>query len=173
MFSDINAISSAVELTRLQSGRYPTTDEGFQSVVDAGFLKRRPRDPWGTPYQYRSPGIRNPESYDVWSYGSDGLEGGEGLAADYGNWEQPEYLNNIYRERVEAVEGGNRILKYMGGAIGAMLFGVLYYLGGFVRRYVRSRAIWLSLRRDRWWDLWLFSVAGALLAQLVVPQIAV
>ena len=42
-----------------------------------------PLDPWGSPYQYMFPGSRNPDSYDLWSCGPDGMNGTED---DIGNW---------------------------------------------------------------------------------------
>ena len=52
-----------------------------------GYLKSIPVDPWGTPYQYLNPGVHSADgSYDLYSLGADGLPGGEGNAADIGNW---------------------------------------------------------------------------------------
>ena len=42
-----------------------------------------PPDPWGNPFQYEFPGRRNPDSYDLWSFGPDGVNG---TADDIGNW---------------------------------------------------------------------------------------
>ena len=50
-----------------------------------GYIRRLPEDPWGKPYQYRSPGEHG--RVDIYSLGADGLEGGEGIDADLGNWE--------------------------------------------------------------------------------------
>jgi general secretion pathway protein G len=49
-----------------------------------GYLERLPRDPWGNPYQYLSPGLRG--EVDVFSFGADGVAGGEGFDADIGSW---------------------------------------------------------------------------------------
>ena len=43
-----------------------------------------PADPWGTPYQYKSPGDHG--EYDLWSHGSNGVAGGDGEAADVTSW---------------------------------------------------------------------------------------
>ena len=77
--------------------RFPTTDEGLKALVEtpAGdsrkwrgpYIEHLLNDPWGSPYQYRCPGIHNPSSFDLWSRGADGADGGEGDAADIGNWE--------------------------------------------------------------------------------------
>ena len=49
-----------------------------------GYVERLPKDPWGNDYQYQYPG-QNME-FDIWSFGSDGQSGGEGLDKDIGNW---------------------------------------------------------------------------------------
>lgn len=66
--------------------RYPTNDEGINILtvpsdkfVD-GLLSKKPRDPWGSSYQYNSPGRNGP--YEVICYGADGREGGEGAERD-------------------------------------------------------------------------------------------
>jgi len=80
-------------------GDYPSTAEGLQALVTAPAGKadrwRGPyvvgdktkifTDPWGTPYQYRYPGIHNKNKPDVWSKGPDGRNG---TADDIGNWLQ-------------------------------------------------------------------------------------
>ncbi|WP_442889259.1 type II secretion system protein GspG [Congregicoccus parvus] len=81
---------------RFACGRYPTTDEGFLALVVCPESMREvwtgpyldlsrpevPKDPWGRPYQYCSPGIKNLSTYDVWSLGPDGIVS----ADDIGNW---------------------------------------------------------------------------------------
>jgi general secretion pathway protein G len=76
--------------------RYPGTDEGLKVLVEAPpgddkkwrgpYVKQLRPDPWGNPYQYRSPGTRHTSSFDLWSRGSDSADGGEGQGADIGNW---------------------------------------------------------------------------------------
>lgn len=92
--SDIGAIESALSLYRLDNHKYPTTDGGLEALVDKpadapawkedGYLQRLPIDPWGKPYQYLNPGVHG--SIDIFSYGADGADGGEGANADIGNW---------------------------------------------------------------------------------------
>lgn len=92
--SDIGAIEAALDLYRLDNHRYPSTDEGLEALIDkpadapawkeGGYIKKLPNDPWGNPYQYLNPGIHS--SIDVFSYGADGAEGGDGESADIGNW---------------------------------------------------------------------------------------
>lgn len=82
--ADLATIEQALELYRLDTGRYPATGEGLQALGVGGtagpLLKSLPADPWGKPYQYQAPGQQR--AYDLWSWGSDGQKGGEGNAAD-------------------------------------------------------------------------------------------
>jgi general secretion pathway protein G len=93
----IRTIDSALKLYRLDNFQYPTTDQGLEALVepptsppeprnwkDGGYLERLPEDPWGNEYVYLSPGERG--EFDLYSLGADGQPGGEGLAADIGNW---------------------------------------------------------------------------------------
>lgn len=97
--SDIAAVGSALELYRLDNLRYPTTEQGLAALVTRpttdpapanyatnGYIDRLPRDPWGQPYQYLSPGVHG--QYDVFTYGADGTTGGSGADADIGSWDQ-------------------------------------------------------------------------------------
>ena len=89
---DIRTIETAVNLYRLDKLTYPTMDEGLDALVTpAGsaaqsYLPRLPVDPWNRPYHYRIPGQRGGD-FDVFTYGADGQEGGEGIDADIGNWD--------------------------------------------------------------------------------------
>ncbi|MFC3945244.1 type II secretion system major pseudopilin GspG [Pseudomonas gingeri] len=96
--TDIQAIGTALEMYRLDNFNYPSTQQGLEALVRKplgtpepgnwnphGYLKHLPVDPWGTPYQYLSPGTRA-KGYDLYSFGADGVSGGEELAADIGNW---------------------------------------------------------------------------------------
>ncbi len=78
-------LASAVDLYYLDTGRYPTTEEGFGALVrrpasaatwNGPYLKTTsvPKDPWGHDYLYRAPGQNGP--YDVGSLGPEGREGG-------------------------------------------------------------------------------------------------
>ena len=94
--ADIATIEGALDLYRLQLGTMPTTAQGLAALrsppqgVDAaryqpgGYIKKLEDDPWGRPYLYASPGQHG--EADVWSYGRDGKEGGEGVDADIGSW---------------------------------------------------------------------------------------
>jgi len=89
-------LESALERFNVHMDRYPTAEEGLKALVEAPsaedkkwrgpYIKLLRPDPWGNPYQYRSPGIHHATSFDVWSRGADGADGGEGEAADIGNW---------------------------------------------------------------------------------------
>jgi general secretion pathway protein G len=94
---DVQAIEAALNLYRLDNHAYPGTDQGLKALVEkpagepaapnwkaGGYLDRVPQDPWGREYQYLNPGLHG--EIDVWSYGADGREGGEGVNADLGNW---------------------------------------------------------------------------------------
>jgi general secretion pathway protein G len=87
----IQSFAGALNLFHLDAGRYPSSAEGLAALVrptagvpgwNGPYLKGGtvPKDPWGTPYVYRSPGQHG--SYDLMSYGADGREGGTGPAAD-------------------------------------------------------------------------------------------
>ena len=62
----------------------PGGDPPANNWKPGGYMKKLPKDPWGSPYQYLSPGTRG--EYDLFSYGADGRPGGDGNAADIGNW---------------------------------------------------------------------------------------
>ncbi|NNB53316.1 type II secretion system major pseudopilin GspG [Pseudomonas fragi] len=96
--TDIQAIATALEMYRLDTFSYPSTQQGLEALSKRpaggpaaknwnpqGYLKSLPLDPWGMPYQYLNPGMRS-TGYDLLSFGSDGMPGGEGYAADIGNW---------------------------------------------------------------------------------------
>ncbi len=95
--SDLAVISQALELYRLDNFRYPSTAQGLQALVSApssepvpanysasGYIDRLPVDPWGAEYQYLSPGVHG--EFDVFTFGADGVAGGEGVNADIGTW---------------------------------------------------------------------------------------
>nr|WP_277753729.1 type II secretion system major pseudopilin GspG [Sphingomonas oligophenolica] len=96
--ADIAQIEGGLELYKLQNLSYPTTAQGINALVTApagladpsryqrgGYLKKLPNDPWGKPYLYAAPGQHG--EADVWTFGADGKEGGEGIDADIGNWQ--------------------------------------------------------------------------------------
>ena len=84
--ADVATLEQGVEMYRLNKLRYPSAAEGLQAVTAEGYVKRLPKDPWGNEYRYAAPG-RDGRAFDIYSYGADGREGGEGQDADIGNWD--------------------------------------------------------------------------------------
>jgi general secretion pathway protein G len=97
---DIQNLETALKLYKLDTGMYPTTDQGLQALVekpetgnvprkwkDGGYLEksRVPKDPWGNEFIYLSPGLKG--DFDIISYGLDGVPGGEKENKDINNWE--------------------------------------------------------------------------------------
>ena len=94
---DIRALEASLQMYRLDNFAYPSTQQGLEALVSkpggdppprnwrsGGYMSKLPKDPWGYEYQYLQPGAKG--EYDLFSYGSDGRPGGEGAAADVGNW---------------------------------------------------------------------------------------
>ena len=80
----------ALDTYRMNHSRYPTTDQGLEALTsppgrDRGYIDNIPKDAWNNEFQYRSPGLQG--DYDLYSLGRDGQEGGEGIDADIGNWQ--------------------------------------------------------------------------------------
>lgn len=88
---DLLALQSALDLYKLDNGRYPTTDQGLDALVkkpttspipanwkSEGYLQQLPSDPWGEAYQY----VNDDEKLKIWSYGPKGKEGN----SEIGNW---------------------------------------------------------------------------------------
>ncbi|HXH60060.1 MAG TPA: type II secretion system major pseudopilin GspG [Fimbriimonadaceae bacterium] len=85
--SDIATMARQVEAFRIDCDRYPTTDEGLQALRvqpsdvqgwKGPYLdKDVPEDPWHHPYIYESPGPDGEDSFVIYSYGADGVEGGD------------------------------------------------------------------------------------------------
>lgn len=90
----IDQLNGALGLFRFDVGRYPTTAEGLQALIQnpgipnwsGPYLDKNsiPKDPWGRDYQYRSPGVHG--DYDLYSLGADGVEGGDSDNADITSW---------------------------------------------------------------------------------------
>lgn len=83
--ADIASLEQGVELFRIERRRVPSAEEGLQALVDEGHVRRLRNDPWGNPYRYAAPG-RDGRPFDIYSFGADGREGGEGENADIGTW---------------------------------------------------------------------------------------
>jgi general secretion pathway protein G len=104
--SQIELLSLALSQYRLDSDQFPTTDQGLAALREqptigdatgeaprnwrGPYLARVvPLDPWARPYVYVSPGAHNPKSFDLYTLGRDGREGGEGEDADVTSWAGP------------------------------------------------------------------------------------
>jgi len=93
--AQIELLSTALDTFRLEVGRYPTTDEGLDSLMrkpssadrwDGPYLRKEvPLDPWQKPYIYKSPGDHG--AFDLVSFGADGAPGGDGNNRDVTSWE--------------------------------------------------------------------------------------
>ena len=93
--AQIEMIGTALDTFRLDIGRYPNSQEGLSALRDhpsgvdrwdGPYLKKDvPKDGWGNPFIYRSPGERDP--YELLSYGADGVAGGGGIDSDLKSWE--------------------------------------------------------------------------------------
>jgi len=93
--TQIDNFKAALNMFEVDCGRYPTTEEGLQALIEQppgveGWKQpyiegKVPSDPWGNPYLYRCPGLHNHEEFDLFSYGPDGKPG---TADDIDNWSQ-------------------------------------------------------------------------------------
>ncbi|WP_339897191.1 type II secretion system major pseudopilin GspG [uncultured Gilvimarinus sp.] len=92
----IRDFESALEIYSLDTGRFPTSEQGLEALVanpgnvtgwNGPYLKRNelPQDPWNNNYHYRFPGEQ--AEFDIYSFGADGKAGGEGDNEDIGNWQ--------------------------------------------------------------------------------------
>ncbi|MFH1495983.1 MAG: type II secretion system major pseudopilin GspG [Pseudomonadota bacterium] len=92
----IEEFGVTLDLYKLETGRYPSSQEGLQALVqqpsgvsgwNGPYLKKKsvPKDPWGNEYRYVSPGQHS--NYDISAMGADGKEGGEGESRDINSWE--------------------------------------------------------------------------------------
>lgn len=92
--AQIDALEKALDQYRLDVGRYPSSEQGLDALMarpadesrwQGPYLKKAvPMDPWGHPYQYKSPGEHG--EFDLYSFGKDGQPGGSDESADITNW---------------------------------------------------------------------------------------
>jgi len=92
--AQIDALEKALDHYRLDVGHYPNSESGLSALMkrppaenswQGPYLRKEvPMDPWGNPYHYVFPGEHG--EFDLFSLGKDGKPGGEGEAADIGNW---------------------------------------------------------------------------------------
>jgi general secretion pathway protein G len=94
--TDVNNLVQALKLYKLDNQRYPSSEQGLQALVAKPtvgaipgnwkpYLDKLPNDPWGRAYQYANPGLKG--EIDVYSFGADGVIGGEGKNAEIGSWQ--------------------------------------------------------------------------------------
>ena len=94
--TDVASLMGQLKLYKLDNGQFPTSEQGLQALASkptAGpvppnwkpYVDKLPSDPWGHPYQYANPGLKG--EIDVYSFGADGVVGGEGDNADIGSWQ--------------------------------------------------------------------------------------
>ena len=94
-YLQIEELSTALEMYRLEIDAYPATDQGLAVLVqkpaaaqkwNGPYLRKAvvPKDPWGRDYRYRHPGEHG--AFDLYSLGADNAEGGDGENADVVNW---------------------------------------------------------------------------------------
>ncbi|MEN1728257.1 MAG: type II secretion system major pseudopilin GspG [Pseudomonadota bacterium] len=94
---DVQALVTALNMYKLDNFQYPSTEQGLDALIRqpsgqppaanwkaGGYIDGLPNDPWGRPYQYLNPGLKG--EIDVWSFGANGMPGGEGDNAEIGNW---------------------------------------------------------------------------------------
>jgi general secretion pathway protein G len=100
--SQLQVFALALDAYRVDNDAYPTTEQGLDALRNlpltgdsvmnwkGPYLRQViPLDPWGRPYVYISPGIVNPDSYDLYTLGKDGVIGGENENADITSWNGP------------------------------------------------------------------------------------
>jgi general secretion pathway protein G len=92
-------LTSALDAYRLSNGSYPSTEQGLPALFERPSIdppanwngpylrKAVPLDPWNNAYVYVNPGQQNPNGFDLYSLGADGLPGGEGENADIVSWQ--------------------------------------------------------------------------------------
>ncbi len=97
--ADFKAIQTALKLYRIDNYVYPSSEQGLEALVErptiapeprnwkqGGYLDELPQDPWGSPYQYLSPG--ETRDYDIYTLGADGVSGGQDQNEDISVWDE-------------------------------------------------------------------------------------
>jgi general secretion pathway protein G len=100
--SQLQILALALDAYRLDNDGFPTTEQGLDALRSVPIVGDAPTnwkgpylrqivpiDPWGTPYVYTSPGVANPNAYDLYTLGKDGRPGGDGEDADLTSWNGP------------------------------------------------------------------------------------
>lgn len=171
---NIKVLTDIIELFRLDENRYPTTEEGLAALVEekwgkAGeekyaYLKMNEPDPWGNQYHYRFPGINNPDSFDLWTYGADGKPGGEGKDADCGNWQGSDCYRGHYKEPYEDLKFTIRLTVLV---LLTPIFWLPVYLVFSVRNLIKQQPRKAAFSG---WHQWVLIASFAItLVLLVLP----
>lgn len=98
--SQINSMKSVLNNYYMDNSTFPSTEQGLKALVEKPGLppvpenwngpylqdNKVPKDAWNHELHYFCPGVHNTQSYDIFSYGPDNIEGGTGKNADIGNW---------------------------------------------------------------------------------------
>lgn len=93
--SDVKMITTQLKLYEARNFQPPTTEQGLMALVSrpdkepiperwTQLLEEVPKDSWNRPYQYKYPAVRSSQKYDIFSFGSDGIESDD----DIGNWKK-------------------------------------------------------------------------------------
>jgi len=94
--TDVASLMGQLKLYKLDNGQFPTAEQGLQALASKPttgpiplnwkpYVDKLPSDPWGHAYQYANPGLKG--EVDIYSFGADGVIGGDGDNADIGNWQ--------------------------------------------------------------------------------------
>ena len=160
VISYFDSLQAALNEFRIDVGRYPSTEEGLDALLESsnisktnpgGYIRYISKDPWGYEYHYMFPGAKNTGSFDLWSYGADGLLGGDGFDSDVGNWpggldKQYSALANFQNKKTLKVLPSVSIL-------GLVLCGILYVgisktrlsAGVELRKSYIGKSIWIPV----------------------------
>jgi general secretion pathway protein G len=99
--AQLDAYALALGAYRMDNEAFPSTEQGLEALrtnplAGSGTRWRGPYvakvivpDPWGRPYVYEAPGRVNPETFDLYTLGRDGMPGGAGEDADLTSWGGP------------------------------------------------------------------------------------
>lgn len=83
----INDLSANVKYYKRENKTYPSSDQGLGALVESGIMEEVPTDPWGSEYNYESPGSHSGNKFEIWSNGPDEESGTED---DIVSWKKDE-----------------------------------------------------------------------------------
>jgi type II secretion system protein G len=170
---DINGgFKTVLDMFEVDCGRFPTTKEGLRPLVSSPTNVEHwhgpyfdppavPEDPWGHEYVYRFPGVHNPNGYDLYSLGPDGVsKTGGNDRDDIGNWEKPVPSGTI-RDMEKMFEMAYALLLFI-----PILFGVRVVAG-----IISSRVHKVAME-NRWADWVWFAIAVITIIIVFMPKVA-